>query len=220
MAGIFKKAMGLFVEFEEEPAKTSADRSAPSAPSPSNSKPISYTAGKVLNADEFDKFEKHFEKIFDQANLPGPDYYEFWKMSETLATHIADERARFSATYASLAIQGLTKTKLIETAGKYKELISLDKAHFEKIVNEKSEKDIGSKRKELDELNEKIIRNSELIQKLTKEINDSQTTIGKLQTIVGEEEGKLARNKQGYTIASEAMIRKISEDINKIQTIL
>jgi hypothetical protein len=215
MAGIFKKAMGLFVEFEEEPANSETDKST-STPTPQRST----ASSQALNADEFDKFEKHFEKIFDQANFPGPDYYEFWKMSETLAAHIADEKARFSATYAALTIQGLSKEKLLETASKYKELINLDKSTFEKIVNEKSEKDIGGKRKELEDLNVKIQKNSELIQKLTKEITESQVSMGKLKAVIGEEENKLARNKQGYNIASEAMMKKISEDINKIQTIL
>jgi predicted nucleic acid-binding Zn-ribbon protein len=158
--------------------------------------------------------------MFDQANLPGPDYYEFWKMTETLETHIKDEKARLSATYASLAIQGLTKEKLIESANKYKELIQHDKSHFEKVANEKGEKDIGDKRKELKQLEESIVKHSEMIQKLTKEITDSQAAMGKLKATIAEEEGKLASNKQGYNLACEAMMKKITDDITKIQTTL
>jgi hypothetical protein len=219
MAGIFKKAMGLFVEFEEDPAKPEVGSHQTKAPI-SVAKPSTPSSGSTLNADELDKFEKHFEKIFDQANFPGPDYYEFWKMSETLEAHIADEKSRISATFASLAIQGLTKEALINTATKYKEIIALDKVNFERIVNEKSEKDIGNKRKELIELNEKLAKNADLIAKLTKEISEAQTTIGKLKTIVSEEENKLARNKQGYALASDAMIQKITDDVTKIQTLL
>lgn len=214
MAGIFKKAMGLFVEFEEEPQKTTTT-SSPSFTGQKTSSPQ-----QVLNADEVDKFEKHFEKMFDQANLPGPDYYEFWKMMETLEVHIKDEKARISATYAALAIQGLTKEKLAETANKYKEMINLDKVQFEKVANDKSEKEIGQKRKELIGLEETIVRHSEMIQKLTKEITDAQTATGRLKATITEEENKLAKNKQGYMVACEAMIRKISNDITKIQTTL
>ena len=211
MSGIFKKAMGLFVEFEDEPAQSQkSDTPAPSKPS----------ASQALKADEVDKFEKHFEKIFDEANFPGPDYYEFWKMSETLAAHIPDERARFSATFASLTIQGLTKEKLIETASKYRELVDQDKLTFMKLASDKGEKEIGAKRKDVDALNEKIKKNSELIQKLTKEITESQIAIERLKAVVSDEENKLARNKQGYNLASEAMIKKITEDITKIQTLL
>jgi hypothetical protein len=213
MASIFKKAMGLFVEFEEDPKNPVSQTS--SSPSPTRVSPQ-----QVLNAEEFDKFEKHFEKLFDQANLPGPDYYEFMKMAETLEAHIKDEKARISATYASLAIQGLTKERLVETANKYKDIISHDKTQFEKIANEKSEKDIGQKRKDLQNLEETIARHSEMIQKLTKEITDSQVAMGKLKATITEDEGKLAKNKQGYLLACEAMMQKISEDITKIQTTL
>jgi hypothetical protein len=212
MAGIFKKAMGLFVEFEEDPQKPAQQTSSPS------SAPSRASTQQVLNAEEFDKFEKHFEKLFDQTNLPGPDYYEFMKMMDTLEAHIKDERARMSATYASLTIQGLTKEKLVETANKYKEVISLDKAQFEKIANDKSEKEIGQKRKDLQNLEETIKRHSEMIQKLTQEITESQVAMGKLKATITEEESKLAKNKQGYLLACEAMLRKITDDITKIQT--
>jgi hypothetical protein len=213
MSGIFKKAMGLFVEFEEDPQKPRTSTSGNKAPS-------GVIPQQVFNAEEFDKFEKHFEKLFDQANLPGPDYYEFMKMMETLEAHIKDEKARLSATFASLSIQGLTKEKLIDTASKYKEVISHDKQQFEKMANDKSEKDIGQKRKELLNLEEMVVRHSEMIQKLTKEITESQATMGKLKSIITEEETRLAKNKQGYLLASEAMMRKISDDISKIQTTL
>jgi hypothetical protein len=218
MAGIFKKAMGLFVEFEEDPQKPAPQKSTGSASA--SSAPKAASPQMMMNAEDFDKFEKHFEKLFDQANMPGPDYYEFWKMMETLEAHIKDEKARISATYASLAIQGLSKEKLVETASKYKEIINQDRAQFEKIANDKSEKDIGQKRKDLQQLEETVAKHAEMIQKLTKEISESQGAMGKLKGIITEEENKLAKNKQGYAVASEAMLRKISEDITKIQTTL
>jgi chromosome segregation ATPase len=216
MAGIFKKAMGLFVEFEEDSQQPASQQSS-NPPSPGQTRPSSVSQ-QTMNAEDVDKFEKHFEKLFDQANFPGPDYYEFMKMMETLEAHIKDEKARISATFASLAIQGLTKEKLVDTATKYKELIGQDKNLFEKIANDKSEKEIGQKRKDLQQLEETILRHSEMIQKLTKEITDSQTAMGKLKTVITEEEGKLAKNKQGYLVACEAMVRKITDDITKIQT--
>jgi hypothetical protein len=69
-------------------------------------------------------------------------------------------------------------------------------------------------------LEETIKHHSEMIQKLTKEITESQAEIGRLKAIIQDEEGKLHRNKQGYLLACEAMTKKISEDITKIQTTL
>jgi len=215
MSGIFKKAIGLFVEFEEDKAP-----SAPSAtqlPRPPQGVPV---ASIALKADDIEKFEKHFEKVFDQANLPGPDYYEFWKMMETLAAHIRDERSRVAATFASLSIQGLTKEKLVDTAQQYKTLISEDRNRFEKVAQEKLEHDIGQKRQDLKQLEVTVAKHAELIQKLTQEISAAQQSMKGLQDVIAEEENKLEKNKQGYVVACDAMIRKIDDDINKIQTIL
>lgn len=217
MAGLFKKAMGLFVEFEEDKEQSTSQST--SLPAPTGG-PTRVSPQQVLNAEDFDKFEKHFEKLFDQANLPGPDYYEFMKMMETLEVHIKDEKARLSATYASLTIQGLTKDKLVETANKYKEIISQDRSQFEKIANEKKEKEIGLKKKELQSLEQTVVQHAEMIKKLTKEITDAQAATGALKAAIAEEEGNLAKNKQGYLLACEAMMQKIAEDITKIQTTL
>ena len=215
MAGFFKKALGVFVEFDEKNDDSTSNINISQTPSLSNV--ISRTPE---NHAEAEKFEKYFDKLFDNANLPGPDYYEFHKMMETLEAHIQDEKARFSATFASLSIQGLTKQSLLDTASKYKIIMEKDKADFDLALKEKLKAEVGQRQKSLGDLEKKIQANSELIQKLTKEITDSQIQIGKLKTEVLEEENKLTKNGNGYQIASQAIISKISTDIQKIQTIL
>jgi chromosome segregation ATPase len=216
MAGIFKKAMGLFVEFEEDKATHALQSAKPPDAVPQARAPVRPT----LNDETFEKFEQHFEKLFDQANLPGPDYYEFWKMMETLEVHIKDERARIAATYASLAIQGLTKAKLMETAEKYKTLIEQDQSSFEKAAREKGDHTISQQQQQVKQLEETIVQHSEAIRKLTQEITESQAAMKVLQDSIADEQQKLETNKQGYALACEAMLRKINDDITKIQTTL
>jgi hypothetical protein len=225
MAGIFKKAMGLFVEFEEDKAthalskpdsRTNVERE--STKPPDEVSPRRTLARPVLNKETFEKFEQHFEKLFNEANLPGPDYYEFWKMSETLETHIKDEGARIAATYASLAIQGLTKAKLIETAEKYKALVEQDQSNFEKAARERGEQAVGQQQQQVKQLESTIAQHSETIRKLTQEITESQAAMKVLQETIAEEQQKLESNRQGYALACEAMLRKIHDDITKIQT--
>ena len=211
MSGFFKKAMGLFVEFEEAPGKSFSKTTAPPAP------PGRVVAPQVLNSEDFDKFENHFEKLFDQANLPGPDYYEFMRMNETLEAHIKDDKARLAATFASLSIQGLTKDTLIATADRYKEIVTEDRTKFERIAIEKSDHEIGGKRKELQQLEDSVRKNAEVIQKLTQEINEAQKNINGLKTSITDEEQKLEKNRQGYLVASNAMMLKIDNDIQKIK---
>jgi len=218
----FKKAMGIFVEFEDDSKKNETESSSSDSNSqlPRNtvSTPASLPAG--LNQEDMDKFERHFDKLFDGANLPGPDYYEFWKTMETLEQHIPDEKARISATYASLSIQGLTKAKLVETAMHYRKLVEQDKQAFEKAFSAKAGSEIVSREHSIKEMEKKIASNSEMIQRLTKEISDAQVRITTLKKEIIDQEAKLSSNRQGYEIACQAMIRKISGDIDKINSLL
>jgi len=213
MASFFKKALGVFVEFEDEETKNTTS---------SNPVPIvtNQISPKLEDHSEAGKFEKYFDKLFDGANFPGPDYYEFFKMMETLEPHIQDEKSRISATFASLSIQGLTKQNLIETAGKYKVIIEKDRTDFERALADKLKSEVGTRQKEHEDLEKKIKTNSEMIQKLTQEITEAQILIGKLKSEVMEQETKLNKNSHGYHIASDAIINKITSDIQKIQSLL
>lgn len=218
----FKKAMGLFVEFEDDGSNNDSVTPTPSATvnPAANSGTGSPRPVAPLNQEELDKFEKHFDKLFDGANLPGPDYYEFWKTMDTLEQHIPDEKARFSATFASLSIQGLTKDKLIQTASHYQELIKKDKLAFDKAFAAKAGSEITGRQAAVKDMEQKIASNSELIQKLTKEISDAQTRIMSLKKEIIDEEARLNSSRNGYDMACNAMISKISSDIEKIKTLL
>jgi hypothetical protein len=214
MAGFFKKALSVFVEFDEDQQNQNAS-SFSQTPKISND-----IIRNPLNHVEAEKFEKYFEALFEKANLPGPDYFEFYKTMETLEPHIPDEKARVSATFASLAIQGLTKKTLLETASKYKEIIEQDHANFEKALDTKMKSEVGERNESLKGLEQKIASNSEQIQLLTKEISDSQILIAQIKNELMEHENKLTKNKNGYQVACQAVLNKIGADIQKIQTTL
>jgi chromosome segregation ATPase len=213
MASFFKKALGVFVEFEDDQNKDTASSSL------SASLPVEVSRNPE-NHVEAEKFEKYFDNLFEKANLPGPDYFEFYKTMETLEAHISNEKDRLNATFASLAIQGLTKKTLIDTANKYKSIIEQDHSNFDRALEDKMRSEVGQRQVQLQGLEKKIVANSEQIQKLTKEISENQELIGKIKTEVMEQENRLAKNKNGYQVACQAIINKIVTDIQKIQATL
>jgi hypothetical protein len=215
MTGFFKKALSVFVEFDEEQLVINTSSSLGLMPKISND-----IANNPLNHAEAEKFEKYFENLFEKANFPGPDYFEFYKTMETLEAHIPDEKARISATFASLAIQGLTKQNLIETAKKYKEIVEQDNLNFENAIDTKAKSELGDRNSKLKTLEQKIASNSEQIQKLTKEISEAQVLIGQIRNEVLEQENKLTKNKHGYQIACHAVLNKIAIDIQRIESII
>ncbi|WP_295127837.1 hypothetical protein [uncultured Chitinophaga sp.] len=219
MANLLKKALGLFVEFEPDGESAPVQNSSSNTPAKFPAAHAKEIAAAMTDAD-LDKFEQHFSQLFERSNLPGPDYFEFWKMMETLEAHLPDEKARLSVVYATLSVQGLTKDKLMESAAQYKLIVEQDRNEFDKAANDKASHEIEGRRQQLEDMEKLIADNAELIQKLTQEITAAQTKAGALKTEVTEHERKIAVNRQGYQVASEAMINKILTDIQKIQTSL
>lgn len=209
----FKKALGVFVELD-----TSGD----GAPSTGGSLPTG--TGHIpaglgqLDAASAEKFEKHFETLFDKANLPGPDYFEFWKTMETLEKLIPDEGSRLAATYASLSVQGLNKAKLLETAAIYLDVISKDRAAFEQAAAAKAAAAVDGRKRDVVGLEQRIAANSEEIRKLNTQISEAQAKISALKKELVDEEMKLNTNRSGYQLACDAMMSKIKGDIEKIKT--
>lgn len=218
MPSFFKKALSIFVETDPDPqdaAMTGAGNNPPNIPrSTASSKP---EPAHSINQADLAKFEKHFEQLFEQTNLPGPDYYEFWKMMDTLESHIANEGERMQAVFASLKIQGLSKQTLLETAGKYRAVIEQDRANFESVVQKKSESEIASRKKQIQDMEKEREEKRKLIEKLQKEVDATAGHITGLQDEITKEEGKIVNAQKGYLSACTAMIAKIDNDIQRFQ---
>jgi chromosome segregation ATPase len=223
MAGLFKKALSVFVEFDEESSKpidTANTISSQTKVSNNNTTSRIESPKTSLNSEDIEKFEKHFDSLMNGANLPGPDYFEFCKMMDALENSVPDEKTRYTAVFASLSVQGLNKDTLINSAAKYKTVIQDDKTKFELAVNDKLKGEVESRKTQLKDLENKIVQNSEAIKKLTQEITDAQSKMQTLSAEVGEKESKIKTNLDGYTIACEAMLNKINLDIQKIQSLI
>ncbi|MGE7773713.1 hypothetical protein ACQKLP_03270 [Chitinophaga sp. NPDC101104] len=220
MSNFLKKALGLFVEFEpNEPLQPGgAPARDPLAQKFPLSSPKQAVAG--ISAEELDKFDQHFTRLFESSNLPGPDYFEFWRMMETLEAHVPDEKARIAAVFATLSIQGLSREKLLATAGQYQAIVEKDRAEFLKAAEDKASREVEGRKQEIADLEKQIAEHSAQIQRLTEDITKAQTGMKTLQAQVAEQEQKISANRQGYDVACQAMITKIQSDIQKIQTSL
>lgn len=218
MPSFFKKALSIFVETDPDPqdaAMTGTGNNPPNiprSPAPAKQEPV-----HSITQSDLAKFEKHFEQLFEQTNLPGPDYYEFWKMMDALESHIANEGERMQAVYASLKIQGLTKQNLLDTAGKYRAVIEQDRANFESAVQKKSEAEIASRKKQIEDLEKEREEKRKLIEKLQKEVEAAAGTIAEVQGKIAKEEGIIVNAQKGYLAACMAMIAKIDTDIDRFQ---
>lgn len=217
MSNFFKKAVGLFVEFEPENDKPGFNNN-DHLPQQSRSAVhnVSAPISSGLSQADMDKFSKHFEDLFDKANLPGPDYYEFWKMMETLEAAVPDEKVRMAAVYATLKVQGLSKDTLLSSAAQYQKVLQTDKHEFQNAVNTKILNEVQGRKNLIDDLEKTNNSNAERIKQLTEEITANQTKITALKKEIIDEENKINSNQSGYHVACDAMISMIASDVEKI----
>lgn len=213
MASIGKKILSAFVEVtpsdkapdkpvespgvnkKEDPVKISMPESSESVPP------------KSVGTDN--RMTEYFDKLFSEANIPGPDYFEFSKMVAALKA-VPDEFSRFCAAYAGLQVQGLTKEKLLSTAEEYLRVLNTDADRFHSTVEAALQEKVHGKKAEAEE-------KSERIRSLSKEISDLQNQIAALQAEIRESEQKITGRSGDYTAESAARKQQIAADIEKIK---
>jgi hypothetical protein len=203
MASIGKKILSAFMEVEGEkraPARAAGAESAGAA------EPAA--AGPVQAASEDRRFLDYFDTLFSEANIPGPDYYEFARMIAAMQA-IADERSRYAAAFAGLQVQGLDKDKLLATAGEYLRVLTADADRFGKTVEAALQEKVHSRSAEAEEKGRRI-------QALSQEMLELQAQITAMQKEVGEAKEKLEANSNAYAFESERRKRQIQTDIGKI----
>ncbi|AEW02088.1 hypothetical protein A4D02_08725 [Niastella koreensis] len=201
MANLGKKILSAFVEVNEA--------------LPKQTEPVAtFTSTTTNNSNTTQvnstKFKEHFEKLLREANLPGPDYFEYSKMLEAMQA-VPDEQVRFTTAFAGLSVQGLDKQKLLSSAGQYLQLLDADAQSFHSSVDAALQEKVVEKKQQMDEKEKRI-------QQLTQEISTLQNELLVMQAEIKENEAKIATNTGGYKYESEAMKNRIVRDIEKIKT--
>jgi hypothetical protein len=222
MSRIGKKILSAFVETTD----TKKEQSPENGPGPGNNGTLNGNGGNdsrtgngapATDAPEprpsassaNPRFVEYFDKLFSEANIPGPDYYEFSRMIGAMQA-IPDEQARFYAAYAGLQVQGLDKEKLLSTAGEYLRMLAADAGHFQATVDTALQEKVQRRTAEAQEKTERI-------RALSQEILDLQTQITALQQEIGENKQKIEASSGGYAAESDARKARIEADMEKIR---
>ena len=201
MTSFGKKFLSAFVDISSEENQVNVMQPAYQSP------PTAVENRKVEAGNS--KFLQYFDKLFSEANLPGPDYYEFSKMIEAMNA-IPDEKARFCAAFAGLNVQGLDKQKLLSTATDYLKVLDDDAANFHSSVDSALQEKVSSKQKEMEEKNRRI-------QELSGEITDLHNKISLLKAEISENQEKIEASTSGYRTESQSVRNKILSHIEKIK---
>jgi len=194
---IGKKILSAFVEVSEDTKP------------PTATEVISTPVVRHQSTADSEKFQQYFNQLFEEANIQGPDYYEFSKMIDAMSS-IPDEKARYLAAFAGLSVQGLDKERLLSTAAQYLQVLETDASNFNNTIDATLHEKVINKKLEIEEKKKKI-------QQLSHEIEDLQNKMMVLQNEIKENEEKIENNSTGYKTESDHMKNKIQSDIEKIK---
>ena len=158
-----------------------------------------------LNTQLLDKLCERLEA----ENLPGPDYMELKTsvMDPNMMKIIPDERQRLMASYCSLKVNSkdLTKQRILDSIDHY--ISILNKWQEEAIAGLNAERNkVSDKKQEMDKLREQMVAIQNKIDELNKNV---------LAT-----ESKCNQNEADMKTSVGFLVNKLTEDKNKISTIL
>jgi hypothetical protein len=172
------------------------------------------TSSEVINKNKSEFFTT-LKDIYTANNFPGPDYQEFINGVSGL-TAIPDEKTRFIAGFTMLSQSGLTKAKLIETAGKYAALLEKEKTTFKSEIQRLKTSEVGNKNKRLETLKTENAAIDKQLQDLMtkKEMNNSSFTA--LESEINEDLQVLIAKEQGFDLAFTEFVNDIQSNVQKI----
>lgn len=222
MARLGKRLLSAFIETGEEPKKEGPEqdvhtknnddvqRQTGSAAGVSSAGSVAAAgAGSAAPSGAGDqRFADYFDKLFSDANIPGPDYYEFSKMIGVMQL-ISDEQSRYNAAYAGLQVQGLDKQKLLSTAAEYLRVLTADAGQFQTTVETALQEKVHTRVTETEEKGRRI-------QALSQEILKLQEEISGMQREIAENKEKLTASSNAYAAESGRRKQQIEADIQKI----
>jgi hypothetical protein len=216
--------LDFFIEREETPTESvpknippslTKTTAVPPVPSASSS---TYQGTVSVSQDDLQKFNQHFDELFEKANLPGPDYFEFSKMCQAMNT--LTEEIKFPAAFGGLQVQGLTKEKLVESANHYINIINEDASKFNNAIDQKILAEVQNKRSAADQKKKSISERQEMIDNLKQEIANEYSEISKLESEALDQEQKANQKSMTYKAACEARKVIISSDLQKINSLI
>jgi septal ring factor EnvC (AmiA/AmiB activator) len=172
------------------------------------------------NPDLEKKFVDIFIRALEKHNKPGFDYIQFKQSMGALAEMGMDESTAIRSAFVTASTVGLTKSKLLESASFYAQVINAEKEHFDAALAKRINQKVGGKMKEVEKLKEQIIKYKEKIQQLQNQIEKHQHTIDTADEQIQAEKQKILGTQNNFEKTHTTFIEQIKSDIDSFKTFL
>jgi len=210
--------MSLFIKVEDDnKGKEEAKPSSQQKSTPIVSIPVSpiSTVGQ-----EDIEIKKQLIGALEKANQPGYDYFEFAQSVDNLASTLPSEELRFKTAFTVVSATGVTAGTLLSSADFYLGILKKKEDEFNSAMVKHSNDSVVAKENSLQTMDTQMQEKTELIKKLTTEINELQQK--KLTTMneVTQAKAEIEKVKNNFAVTLKVFMTRISGDIEKIKSYL
>ena len=152
-------------------------------------------------------------KALSENDLSGFDYIQFKQAVQSLKKMNMDDTTAFKSAFATAATMGLTKEKLIDTAGYYRNLLGKEEQNFAQALSNQLQTKVEAKKEKVTKLKYQIDKNKEQIQKLQDEIGGYLDEVESTEASIVEEDERLTQTKEKFEKTHQAVVQVIDADI-------
>ena len=167
-----------------------------------------------------DRSLEFLTNALEAGNLPGFDYFEFKRALVTLRGMEIEEGAAHKSAFATAAIIGLTKEKLVETAGFYRNFLDKEKEKFSAALKNQMAAKVTSREDEIKRLNDQIERHTTEIARLQEEMAAYRLQIEQAGIAMDVEREKITKAGDGFARTHISILTQIDRDIENIHKYL
>ena len=155
-------------------------------------------------------------QAIEKNNLPGFDYFEFKRAVVNLIEMKLDEATAQKSAFTTAATLGLTKEKLIETAGYYRTVIEKEKEHFSKALENQHLTKVASRQEESKRLRDQIERHKSEIERLQDDMAGYLQQIEQSDSMIGVEAEKIEKAKAAFERTHTSLLLQVDKDIENM----
>ena len=163
-----------------------------------------------------DRSLEFLTNAIEKNNLPGFDYFEFKRAVATLLQMNMDEAVAYKSAFATAATMGLTKEKLVETAGYYRNLLDKEKEQFDQALENQNTTKIAARQQEVKRLRDQIERHKADMLRLQDEMASYLAQIEQSEAALNAESEKLNKAKTAFERTHAAVAILIEGDVERM----
>lgn len=179
------------------------------------------TTKSLFEAEGLDERSLDFlTQAIERNNLPGFDYLEFKRAVYQLKNMEMDEATAYKSAFTTASTLGLTKDKLIETAGYYRNLVEKEQTQFAQALENQQATKVTGKQNEVTRLRDQIERHKTEIARLQDELAGYLNQIDQAEASAKSEVEKLEKAKVAFENTNKALLLQIDQDIENLHKLL